>query len=359
MKRVIVFAVCVLALALPASAASEIADAFSVSEVEEAVPDSARDALGGNAETDFSKGAAEIAEYIMVNLKPEAESAFKPVGKILVIILISSVVSSVTGDAKGVDYVNLAAAVAVAVVSVSDVSSLIRMGSRTLEEMTDFSHVLLPVLAAAATAGGAFTSAGARYLASSIFLDFLMQLAGTVILPLIGAYTACTVASGAIGDKRLDSACSMMKWLCTFLLTTLVTVFTAYLSVSGIVASSADAVVSRAAKTAISTFVPVVGGIISSASGALIGGAGVIRSSIGVVGLLGVAGVCALPFLRLGVRYILFRAASAAAQTVSASRLGSLLAGISRVYGMILALVASEAAFLYISIISMIKAVSA
>jgi len=359
MKRLTVIAVCILFCILPVNAASDIADVFSVSEVEAAVPDSARDALGDNDTSDFSKGVGKLVNYIMVNLKPEAESAFKPVAKILIIILISSVASAIAGDSKGIDYVNFASAVAIAVVSVSDVSSLIRMGSRTLEEMTDFSHVLLPVLAAAATAGGAFTSAGARYLASSIFLDFLMQLAGTVILPLISAYTACTVASGAIGDKRLDSACSMMKWLCTFLLTTLVTVFTAYLSVSGIVASSADAAVSRAAKTAISTFVPVVGGIISSASGALIGGAGVIRSSIGVVGLLTVAGVCALPFLRLGVRYILFRAASAAAQTVSASRLGALLNGISRVYGMILALVASEAVFLYISIISMIKAVSA
>ncbi|MBR5261260.1 MAG: hypothetical protein IKV47_03715, partial [Oscillospiraceae bacterium] len=284
---------------------------------------------------------------------------FVPVAKVLIIILISSVLSSLNEGKKGLNYVNLASCLAASVICLGDVSSLARMGIQTLAEMTDFSHVLLPTLSAAAAAAGAFTSAGAKYLSASLFLDVMMQLAECVISPLVSAYAACTVASAATGDSRLDGACALLKWLCTFLLTTLVTVFTAYLSISGIVASSADAAVSRATKTAISTFVPVVGGIISTASGVIIGGAGVIRSSIGVMGLLAVGGVCALPFLRLGVRYILFRAASIAAQTVSSSRLGSLLGGISRAYGMILALVASEAAFLYISIISMIKAVTA
>lgn len=358
MKRAAAFFLCALLLITPVCAAEEITDAFSVSEVENALPDSALSTLGGEVLADFTAGIAKILQYIMVNLKSEVKAVLAPLVKVLAIVMLSSIASSALGNKGGIDYVNLASAAAIAVVSLGDVSSLIKMGAQTMEEMTAFSQTLLPVLTTAAAASGALTSAGAKYLASSMFLDLLMSLARTVILPLIGAYTACIVASSALGDSRLGAACSFLKWLCTFLLTSLVTVFTAYLSISGIVASSADAAAARAAKSAISTFIPVVGNIISSASGALVGGAGVIRSSIGVVGLLGVAGVCALPFLRLGVRYVLFRAASAAAQSLSSPRLGSLVSGIARAYGMILALVGTQAVFLYISIISMIKAVA-
>jgi stage III sporulation protein AE len=197
-----------------------------------------------------------------------------------------------------------------------------------------------------------------KYAAAALFLDVLINAANTLVFPLICAYLAAAIAQSALGDERLTGSVKLLKWACRTIMVALVTAFTLYLNLTGIVASSGDALASKAAKTALSAALPVVGSIISDAAGSIVSGAGMIRSAVGVFGLIAVLCVCLLPFLRLGVRYLVFKAAAALSSVIGGGRLSRLIDAVGDACGMILSLVGVEAIFIYISIISLVKAVS-
>lgn len=78
-----------------------------------------------------------------------------------------------------------------------------------------------------------------------------------------------------------------------------VAAFTAYLTLTGLLAGAADEMTLKAAKSVISTAIPVVGGMISEASQAVLTSAALIRNSAGIFGLLAVLAVGLGRFCRL------------------------------------------------------------
>ena len=357
---------CLLAmlLALPALAAEvdeQLYGELGAAEVEAALPPEAAEALGDLSvmdSLDVDAGLGRLGETALDSLGGILKSGLRSAALVLVVVMLCSVAGSLYDGGSVPDFVPLGGALAIAAVAAGDFSSFIGLGTQTLQTLSDFSKVLLPSLAAASAASGAVTAATAKYVATALFMDVLLTAAMGLIVPLIYAYLAAVLANAAAGGGALKACADLLKTVCTLLLTALVIVFTAYLSITGVISGSADAVTTRLAKTTISTVLPVVGGIISDAAGTLVAGASMVRSAVGVFGLLAVLGVCLTPVLTLGVHYLLYKAAAALAGTLSDSRLGGLIGGIGSAFGMVLATVGAGAVFLFISIISSIRAVT-
>ena len=102
---------------------------------------------------------------------------------------------------------------------------------------------------------------------------------------------------------------------------------------------------------------PVVGGIISDAAAALVAGAGVLRAAVGALGAAVVLGVCLAPFLALGLRYLLYKAAAALASAFAGGRVGALISDVGSGFALVLGVTGAAAAMLFVSIISFVRAV--
>ncbi len=362
MKRlVIIAAVLALALALCLPVSADMADELGVGELNEALPDSAREILGDTEVTDTDGPAAleKIWGAAMDRLGGAVREALRPLTGLMAVVLLCSCARSLTAGRGGFDYINLAGCLGVAALSLGEVNSLLAMGRSVMAELTDFSNILLPALCVSSAAAGAFTSAPAKYAAAALFSDVLINAANTLVFPLICAYLAAALADAALGGGALSGAVRLLKWACGFVMGALVTAFTVYLSISGVVAASADELATKAAKTAISAALPVVGGIVADAAESVVAGAGIIRGAVGVFGLVAVLAVCLTPFLKLGARYVLLKACSALAAPVCTDTMAALIDAVGTACGMILGLVGSQALMLYIAVISMLKAVGA
>lgn len=354
MRRLVIIFMLLCALTTPVHASLSI----DSSALEEAVPDSARDILQGFSTENISADGifSRLGDYIKTHIKSELAAVLRPVGATVAAAVLCSLGESVQLK-KDIDYVNLTACLVTAVAAVGDVNSVAAMGREAIGEMHEFSKMLLPMLCSAAAAAGAVSSAAAKYAAAAMFMDVLIGIARSLLLPLVGAYTAALVASAATGDGRLKGAVKLMKWLCKTGMTALVTVFSFYLGFTGLAASGADAAATKTAKAIISSFVPVVGKMVAGASESLVAGAGLIRNAVGIFGLGAVLAVCAAPFLAIGLRYLLFKAAAAVVGLIAGERLGSLVEGIGSVYGMVLGLVGCSAIFMFLSVLSLIRTV--
>ncbi|MEG2097395.1 MAG: stage III sporulation protein AE [Pseudoflavonifractor sp.] len=278
---------------------------------------------------------------------------------LLVIVLLCGLADGMNEKSgQGIEVITIVGALAVTAVAVADVGTLIGLGRRALDDMELFSKVLLPTMTAAAAAGGAPGGAAARQLATMLFSDVLLTLINRLLLPLVYAYIAASAAYAALGNEGLKRIGHMLKWLVSSILAAVLLVFVSYLTVSGVIAGTADAVTIKAAKFTVSSVVPVVGGILSDAAETVLAGAGILRNAIGVFGMLAVLGICLAPFLQLGIHYLAYKLTAALTATVSAGRIGALIDSIGGAFGLVLGMTGASAILLLISMVSAISVVT-
>lgn len=83
-----------------------------------------------------------------------------------------------------------------------------------------------------------------------------------------------------------------------------------------------------------------------------------LRNAAGVFGMLAVIGICVVPFLNLGVHYLMYKCTAALAATVSADgRITGLIEALGTAFGLILAMTASCAVLLVVAMVSTVSAV--
>ncbi|NLV85714.1 MAG: stage III sporulation protein AE [Clostridiales bacterium] len=277
--------------------------------------------------------------------------------KMLTLVILGAACSSALEEGTARDTVSFCSAIAVSAIAISDVNAFFTMGIDTLHKLSDFSKVLLPMMCTAAASAGAITSAAAKYAATALFMDIIMTIGTNIIMPLISLYLGSVIASAALGKDTLERVSNFLKWGCTTALTLLMTGFTAYLGISGLVSTKADEFTVKLTKSAMSTMLPVVGGILSDAAETVVAGAGLIRNLIGVFGFLAVAALCITPFISLGTHYLVYKGTAAVSEAISDKRMGRLISGVGAAFGMVLALVGASGLMLFFSVISSMKAV--
>lgn len=306
---------------------------------------------------DLDQGIEQIFDKGRDELPGALRRAVRSAVVLLTVVLLCALAGEVSGSLGApaeLDVTALAGALAVTAASVADIHALIGLGREALDRMSQFSKVLLPTMTAAAAAAGAPSGAAARQLATMLFSDVLLTLINSLLLPLVYLYVAACTAYAALGNEGLKRVGELLKWAVTSILTAVVLAFVGYLTVSGVIAGSADAVTLKAAKMTISGMVPVVGGILSDAAGTVLAGAGILRGAVGVFGMLGVLAICVAPFLQLGVHYLVYKLTAALSATVAGGRMAGLIDAIGGAFGLVLGMTGASALLLLVSMVSAI-----
>lgn len=335
------------------------ADALDTSGLEQAAGEYAPD-QGFTPDIDLDAGLQNILSTGSDQIPGALRKAVHSGVLLLVIVLICGLADGMYGTLSktGLDVVAVAGSLAVAAVAVADVNSLIGLGREVLENMETFSKALLPTITAVAAASGSPGGAVARQLATMLFTDLLLTLISRLLLPMVYVYVAACTAYAALGNEGLKRISATLKWGVTLLLTAVLLIFVGYLTVSGVIAGTADAATIKAAKFTVSSVVPVVGGILSDAAETVLAGAGILRNAVGIFGMLTVLGMCIAPFLYLGVHYLTYKAAAALTATVSGGRVAGLIDSIGGAFGLVLGMTGASALLLLISMVSAISVVT-
>ena len=135
-------------------------------------------------------------------------------------------------------FVPLVGVLCVTTLSAGDLSSLIGLGTATMQDLADLTKLLLPTMAAAlAGCGGVFT-ASAWQVGTLFAADALTTLIHELLLPLVYCHIALASAGAALPESGLDKLADGLKKLISWLLCGAVTAFTLYLSVSGVLTGS-------------------------------------------------------------------------------------------------------------------------
>ena len=346
MRKWLIGSLILLSLLIPVQA-----EAFSAPPV----PDSAEALVPEQPET-FSEGLSTVLREAVDYLYPAIQAAASSCFGIIAITLLTSLVGNLPGSVQKVT--DAVATISIALLLLTQTSALIHLGADTVGEMSEYGKLLLPVMTAAMAAQGGVSSSAALYTGTAFFDALLSGIISSVVVPMLYIYLCLCVASSATGEAILEKLVGFVKWSMTWCLKIILYVFTGYMGITGVVSGATDATAIKATKLTISGMVPVVGGILSDASEAVLVSAGLVKSAVGVYGVLVIIALWIRPFIQIGVQYLMLKVTAGICGIFGGKAPIKLIERFSGAMGMLLAMTGSVSVLLMVSVVCLMRGVA-
>lgn len=255
-----------------------------------------------NISVDKPSAVADIKAENILNSGYEMfiEALKKPLvmlGKIIAVAMLCVLVGSLSPEG-GLDKTFSIVCVLATVLVLSDtVTDSFYLVQSSIERLNSFMASYIPIFSSVAAAGGNISSSGGYYGIMLLICEGAAVIAGNVLIPFLSAVLAVTIVSAVNPNLQFSSVAESVKKAVIWLLGIVMTLFVGLLSIQSFAGSAADNLSSRALKFAASSFIPVIGGSISEAYSAVKGSLGVIRTSVGVVGIIILVIIVAKPII--------------------------------------------------------------
>lgn len=345
--RKIIFIIIILSVLVMPVMAEEIAAPPAPEEAEPYMPAEPQS---------FSEGLLYIIRKAVGTVEPELTEAGKLCGSVIAISLLCAIIQQFSGQTKSVS--NLVATILVALLLIIPTNTLIGLGRKTVENLSDYGKLFIPVITTSLAAQGAVTTSAALYGATTAFTAILGSLVSRLIVPLIYIYLCIAVVNSVLGDESLKRLRDFAKWITVWSMKAIMYIYTAYMTITGVVSGSVDASALKATKLAISSAVPVIGGLLSDASETILVGAGVMKNTVGIYGLFVMISLWIGPFIKIGLQYLLMKLTGTVSGIFASKQTTELLSDFTGAMGMILSMIGVQTLLLIVSTVCFMRGVA-
>lgn len=319
--------------------------------------------VGGNAQQympedtqSFAEGFFYIVSVAISKSLPDLADACR-IGLILLAMgLITTLISTFSGPGR--QLCGLVCVISTGTILIGSSQSLIGLGIQTVEELDDYGKLLLPVLTTALASTGAVSKSAVLFAGCSIFSALLTSAITALFVPMLYVYLALSIADRSVCNCVFSNIKKFIKWLMTWLLKLILYIFTGYVAVSGIISGSADAVTIKATKITLSGMIPVVGGIISDASEAILVSASLMKNTAGIYGIYAFLAICIGPILRILAHSVILKVSGTLTGMFSIKEQSDIIEDFSQGMSMLMAATGTCCLLLLISTVSFIKGVN-
>lgn len=304
----------------------------------------------------FGQDLLYIIKQALLSLQPSTAEALRTCVSLMAVIMFISVINGFEGSSRST--VELTGIIFISMLLIRSSKSLIQLGVQTVEEISEYGRLFLPVITAALAAEGGINASTALYAGTIAFDAIMMSLISKMIVPLVYVYLALCIAARAIGEDTLKKAKDFTKWVITWSMKITLYIFTGYISITGVIGGTADATAVKAAKLAISGSVPVVGSIVSDASETILVSASIMKNAVGVYGVAAIIALWIGPFLKIGIQYLFLKITAAVCNAFGTKETVGLISDFSESTGFLVGMTGTVCIMLLISTVCFMKGIS-
>ena len=325
------------------------------SALDDAIDDDTGEALGEygiTADDPLSAGSVNIGDVLsglISGFKSSLTEPLKLFGKLIAVCAFTSLVKS-TAQKSSIGDIYDTAGVLVTVLVIADcLSAAIEGVKSSLNDISLFMSSYIPIFSSVLASNASISSAAGYYSVMIILSEIIVFISKSVLLPLSGAVMALCIVGAINGSSNISGLSMSVRNFTKWVLTALMTIFTAVISIKGITGAAADSVASRTIRFAASSFIPIVGGSVSEAYSTIYGSLGVIRSGVGVIGIAAVAVIALKPILYVAALKLIIVLSSAVNDLFGQSGSSALLKGINDVLSVSLGIITAMSMIFIIS----------
>ena len=208
-----------------------------------------------------------------------------------VMVLLSITFTYITENEKRKKSINILTFAYVALSVCIPMASVLSAGAAAIKMSSKFMILFLPVFAGIVAASGNPTLALNYNSFALYFAQAISSFSSNIILPFEAMIFALVSVNMVSDEMNVKNLAKTIKNGVVKVLSVSGAIFTAVLTVKGILSNIADTVTSKGAKVLVSSLIPVVGGSVSDAYGTIINSLLLLKSSVGVFGIIAIAAI--------------------------------------------------------------------
>lgn len=294
----------------------------------------------------------DVLKYIIKNIKYSISRPMRLLGITLAITILIAVVESLNSEnsstslSKVFDIIGVLLCVTVLYKYIAD---SIQLTAKTLQDGSNFMICYVPVFASIVASSGNITSAGVYNSLIVLVSQYTVKIATTVLVPMMGIYMAMSIVEVINPGISLSGFSNGIKKATIWMLGLIMTLFVGMISVQSIAGASADSVAIRAGKFVASSFIPVIGSAISDAYTTVRGSLGLLRSGIGIFGIIILLLTVLPPLISVTVTKLAVVFSCFVSDILGVKKVNMLLKSISSVLSIAISLMISFSLILIIS----------
>lgn len=307
-------------------------------------------ALGGS-ELETENIEAVIKEIFL----PGLQSSIARMICIIALGLLSGLCTMALGDDKGTKQVLMLIISGTAILSITALFvSLINEAAQCMNRIAQFCSIAAPVLTGLLTALGCAGSAKLLNPALIILTNIILVVILKVIIPMLLAGGILNVINGLTDRMKLTRSVKLINSTVKWVLGLITTVYIAFNTIGGISAGATDNIILRTTRYAIDRLVPAVGGMVSGAIDAVMGGAVMLKNAAGITAILIVISIVLRPALKLIAGMLALRIAAAIIEPFASPEISGMLDGTADVVSFTFASVSAAVSMLVVTIMIII-----
>lgn len=183
-------------------------------------------------------------QYLFSHFRTALQSAAaKSLRGAMALMLLSLLCGLVEGTAESAGeqparYAGYLGVLGAAAIASQDLSALIGVGVQTMDELAAMAKLLIPTVAAAMAGGGCVGSASVWQVGALMLSDLFLSLMRNVLVPLLYCMIAASAAGALLEQSRLSLLSKGIGRLLSWGLSAVLIVFTAFLSLTNLLAGS-------------------------------------------------------------------------------------------------------------------------
>ena len=273
---------------------------------------------------------------------------------VAIAVLYSMVNSAQSGKNKGIsDIIHFVCYGATVIILIVWITKFITLTTNTLTGLKSQMDLVFPLLLTVLTALGGSVSVNVFQPAMAILSGGVVSIFINILMPIFTFTLVFNIISNLTTNIKFnkfgDFFSSAFKWIMGIVLM----LFSAFVSIQGLMAGSIDSVSIKTAKYTVKSAVPIIGGFLSDGINLIMASSVLIKNAIGVGGLLILLVSMLLPIIKILVFSFLLKLASAILEPIADSRITSFVSSMSKVIQMLIAVILGVA-FMYFLIIGLV-----
>lgn len=309
-------------------------------------------AMNGNID------GTSIVKRVFSFLGIEIRNQMKMIGSIIIIIVVHSILKSVSDglDGGGISQITyFVQYILIVTLIMTNFSGIIISIKETIQNLVGFSYSLIPLLLSLMMITGNMVSAGAVQPILLLMITFIGSFISTFLLPMVLIGTSLGIISKISDKVQIDKLAKTFKSSVVWILGIVLTVFTSVLSLESSLTGHIDGVTAKTTKAIVSSAIPVVGKILSDTAETVLGSGVILKNAVGIVGVIVIIGICAMPIIKLTVLTVLYHILSAICQPIADKKIIDIIEQMRDTFKVLLAMVCSISIMLMIGVTIVIK----
>lgn len=269
-----------------------------------------------------------LVELIVNLAKGNLENPLKFMTVMIGVFILISVVRTLVPqeDNKALD---LACSLFIIIASIGSMISYVPYMISAIDASNKFLISFVPVYTALIAASGNPTSAFTYNTAALGIAEVSSSLINVFLVPLIVMLIALSISASISPALNMSGLVGMFKKTIMWVLTATTTIFTGFISLKGIMVSSADTMAVKSGQALMGTLVPIIGSSLSDAYSSILGSMSMLKNAVGIFGIVSILLINIPVLVQIGLWILSIAISSYVAEALGQNKGSQLLSNIN------------------------------